>query len=151
MALDWAKRNSQKREEKTRQYFMKAFKVDKRQGDPEEMYNKFMENARNAKFMIHLDPFEKLPSGVNLIDQLTADGEFKNDYYLERGWDKEHRESNEADIFGRDFNEATDKERPVYGCLDLYNRGLGSNPFGGSVAFVLKPGADVAKRSTGIP
>jgi hypothetical protein len=106
-----------------------------------------MEQARNAKVMVHFDPFEMLPSGVNLIEQLSSDGEFKNDYALQRGFDQEHRESIERDMFGDDYWEAGHSERPTYATVDLFNQGLKSHPYGGDIAFVLK--GDAKKRITG--
>jgi hypothetical protein len=105
-----------------------------------------MKKARDAKVLIHFDPFEMLPTGINLIDQLTVDGNFKNDYLLNRGYDKENREVNERDLFSDAYDEATDKERPNYGVVDLYNLGLGAHQYAGEVAFVLKN--DAKQRST---
>lgn len=149
IALDRAKRNSQNKEPKMKKWALKALMVDRgvNQEQAEELYNQFMERARNAKIMIHLDPFEKLPNGVRLIEQLSSDGTFKNDYELGRGFEPEHREVNERDLFGDEYDEASHKERPNYGVIDLYNLGLASNPLGGDVAFVLKD--EVKKRATG--
>lgn len=150
-AIDLAKRNSQNFEKTAKDYALKCFKVDRGiEGEQaEELYKKFQENARNARFLVHFDPFEQLSNGVNLIDQLTSDGEFKNDYYLNRGWETEHREANENAIFTDDYYEATNSDRPNYMSVDLLNSGLGCNKFAGEIAFVLKKDSDVVKRSTG--
>jgi hypothetical protein len=149
-AVDLAKRKSQNREPKSKKWAMKALMLDKGL-EPEEAelyYNMFMEKSREAKILVHFDPLEMLPSGVTLLDQLSSDGEFKNDYALKRGFDKEHRQSNEGYMFGDDYNSAAeDNERPNYAVVDLYNKGLASHPYSGSVAFVLKD--DVKPRTTG--
>jgi hypothetical protein len=149
IALDRAKRNSQNKEPKMKKWALDALMVDRgiSREQAEELYKQFMEKARNAKIMIHFDPFEKLPNGVNLIDQLSSDGVFKNDYELNRGFEPEHREINERDLFGDEYDDTPHKERPNYGVIDLYNLGLASNKLGGDVAFVLKD--DVKKRATG--
>lgn len=149
-AVDLAKRKSHNREEKAKRWALKALMIDKglEHEQAEQAYNQLMEKARSAKVLVHFDPFELLPNGVNLIDQITSDGEFKNDYALNRGYDREHREANEGDMFGDDYNsEAEDSDRPNYATVDLFNKGLKSHPYNGEVAFVLKD--DAKKRTTG--
>ena len=148
-AVDLAKRKSQNLEQPTKQWATKSIALDfgVDENEANRIYEKFMTNARNAKLMVHFDPFEMLPNGSGLIEQFSSDGEVKNDYLLDRGLDRERRESNENDMFGDDYSDATDEERPVYGVIDLFNKGLRSHPYNGEVAFVLKD--DVKKRATG--
>ncbi len=148
-AVDYAKRRSQNREPKAKKWAMKALMLDKglSEEDASDMYDQFMQKARDAKILVHFDPFELLPNGVNLLDQFSSDGEFKNDFLLNRGLDREHRESLENYMFGDDFSEASDSERPNYGVIDLFNKGLKSHPYNGEVAFVLKK--DTHARATG--
>lgn len=149
-AVDMAKRKSQRREEKARKWAVKSLMIDKGLSEEEanQKYTEFMEKARSARVLVHFDPFEMLPSGVNLLEQLTSDGEFKNDYALNRGYDREHREANEGSMFGEDYNsEAEDEDRPNYATVDLYNKGLASHPYNGEIAFVLKD--DAKNRTTG--
>ena len=149
IALDLAKRNSQNLEDKLKKWAIKALVTDRGIGEEQagELYKQFMEKSRDRKVLVHFDPLELLPSGTTLLDQLSSDGEFKNDYALSRGLDREHREANEGGMFGDDFNEADDKERPTYGVADMFNQGLASNTHNGEVAFVLK--SDMNKRVTG--
>lgn len=152
VALDRSKRNNQNTELTYKNYMKKCFALDYNLSpeQAEEKYESFRENARNARVMLHFDPLEKLPSGVTLIEQFMSDGFYKNDLMLKRGLEQEHLEANEFYTFGRDFDSADSDERPVYGCIDLYNQGLGSNSLGGgSVAFVVKKDSDVMKRATG--
>jgi hypothetical protein len=148
-AVDFAKRNSQNREEEAKKWAISAictdFGVDADQA--EGMYQKLMDGARKSQLMIHFDPLEELPNGLSLIERLTGDGEFQNDYLLDRGYDTEHREAIESDMFGSEYTDASHAERPNYGVVDLYNKGLGSMTFEGDVALVLKD--DVKKRTTG--
>lgn len=153
-AIDWTVRNSREQEKITRDYAIKCLSVDHEisSEQAEEMYNQFMEKARNAKVMIKIDPFEMLPSGVSLIDQLSSDGEMKNNIMLNRGWwDEDHINANEGDLFGEDYTtEIKNSERPVYGIVDIYNTGLSTgsrtNYHGGDVAFVMK--SDIKTRTT---
>jgi hypothetical protein len=148
-ALDLAKRNSQNLEDKLKKWAIKALITDRDIDESQagELYKQFMEKSRDRKVLVHFDPLELLPSGTTLLDQLSSDGEFKNDYALDRGLDREHREANESGMFGEDFNDAEDKERPTYGVADMFNQGLASNTHNGEVAFVLKSGTK--KRITG--
>lgn len=149
IAVDLAKRNSSKEEPRTKAWAIKALMVDRGIGEDEAetLYNKFMEKSRQAKFMIHFDPFEELKGGITLIDQLTSQGEFKNDYEIGREFDHEYKQANEYDMFGDDYDSAKNSERPVYGVIDLHNQGLDCNSLGGSVALVLKD--SVKSRATG--
>lgn len=153
-AMDWAVRNSREQEKIDKDYAMKCFAVDHGLSEEQagEMYEQFMERARNAKVMIKLDPFEMLPSGVSLLDQLSSDGEMKNNIMLNRGWwDEDHINANEGDLFGDDYTtEVKNSERPVYGVVDMFNAGLnigsGTNYHNGDVAFVMKP--SIKERTT---
>lgn len=153
-AVDWAVRNSREQEKVTKDYAIKCFMADHKLGQEqaEEMYNQFMEMARNARVMIKLDPFEKLPNGVSLIDQLSSDGEMKNNLMLGRGWwDEDHINANEGDLFGDDYTtEVKNSERPVYALVDFYKNGLdngsGTNYHSGDVAFVMK--SEIKDRTT---
>lgn len=149
IALDTAKRNSNNREDDAKKWALEAIMKDKEfsEEQADEYYKEFMEKAREKRVMIHFDPLELLPSGSTLLEQLSSDGMFKNDYDLNRGLDSEHREANERDMFGDEFDEANSSERPLYGVVDLFNKGLSSHPFNGEVAFVLKN--DTKKRTTG--
>ncbi len=154
-AVDLGARNSQNMEEPNKEWAMKALAADRgvSGAEAEDMYKKFMENARKAKVMIHFDPLEKLDNGVNLVDQLSSDGTMKNSYTSTTGLDDEGNEEEQhanwlADryMFGNDYDPG-DKERPVYGTIDMYNQGLKHNANAGEVAFVMKD--DIKKRSTG--
>lgn len=149
IAIDAGKRNSNEVEDSAKSWALDALMKDRGLSpeDAEGVYKDFMAKARDKRVLVHFDPHEILPSGVTLMEQLSSDGTFKNDYELGRGLDKEHREANERDMFGDEFDEATDKERPTYGVVDLFNKGLQSHPYNGEVAFVLKN--DVKKRTTG--
>jgi hypothetical protein len=149
LALDRGKRNSQNKEPRLRKWAIKAITTDYGvdEATANTMYDQFMQKAREARVMLHFDPTEKLTNGVNMLDQFTSDGHFKNDYQLKRGVDKEHRESNERDLFGDEFDEASESERPNYGVVDLMGQGLKSHKWNGDVAFVLKD--DAKKRVTG--
>lgn len=148
-AVDLAKRKSRNREEKSRRWMVRSLMIDK--GISEEqansIYDEIMQNARNAKLMIHFDPEELLSNGSTLLEQLSSDGHLKNDYELNRGFDRDSREIDERYMFGDDYDDASDKERPIYGTIDLFNKGLDSHPYGGEVAFVLNDNAK--KRATG--
>ncbi|MNI49619.1 hypothetical protein D3C73_1042350 [compost metagenome] len=146
LAVDLGKRNSQNFELKAKQWARKAFEVDG-SADPEASYEQFMENARKAPVMVHFDPFEMLPSGVTLLEQLSSDGELKNNWLMDKVEDPEAMEINERELFDTDYDEASIKDRPIYGVIDMFNQGLNSAPYG-EVAFVMKQ--DVKKRSTGV-
>lgn len=150
LAVDAGKRNSRNMENELKDWAIKALMVDRELDESQagEMYNDLMQKARNTRVMVHIDPLELLPNGSTLLDQLSSDGHLKNDYELNRGLDRETREVAERDMFGDDYDEASDKERPVYGSADMLNRGLESNKHAGSVAFVLKP-ETTSKRTTG--
>lgn len=148
-AVDIGKRNSRNQEPQARKWAIKALMVDSNlnQDEAAEKYDQFMERARGAKVMVHWDPFEELGNGLTLIEQLSADEELKNDYENQRQTlDREAREYDESALYGDEYSDATDKDRPHYGVIDLFNRGLQSSPYG-DVAFVLKD--DVKKRGTG--
>lgn len=150
-AMDLGTRNNQTDEQRTRQYAKKCFKVDRNISDEEaeDLYNTFMDNAKKAKVMLMIDPFEQLSSGVTLLEQMSSNTGFQNNIILKRGtYDKENIESNEGDLFGSDYTyNVYDKDRPIYGVLDLFNTGLKTDYYNGSVAFVMKD--DVKQRSTG--
>lgn len=148
LAMDVGRRNTKAIEKESKNWALKAFQVDRgaSQEEAEELYGKFMENARNAKVKIQFNPFEILPSGVNLIDQIISEGEWKNDYEYQRGYDYEHKGSNENDMFTDDYWDTPDKERPVYGIIDLFNQGNHANILG-DVNLVMKD--SIKKRSTG--
>jgi hypothetical protein len=154
-ALDHTIRNSERDEARTKKYAMDCIKLDRNLDDTgaQEVYDKFMSNARKAKLMVMFDPFEKLPNGVNLLEQMSSDGGLKNNHVLGRGsWDEENMQSNEGDLYDNDYTYHVKKEdRPIYGVVDLFNTGLntggGSNYHSGGVAFVMKE--DVKNRSTG--
>lgn len=149
IAVDVGKRNSQMKESDAKDWSIKAMMVDGNlsQEDAEQQYSEFMKKAREKRVMVHFDPLELLPSGTTLLDQISSDGHFKNDYELGRGVDAEHRETNERDLFGDEFDEASSSERPTYGVIDLFNKGLKSHSYNGEVAFVLKD--STKKRTTG--
>lgn len=154
-AIDLAARNSQKMEEPNKKWALQAFKADRgMEGEHAEgLYNKFMENARNAKVMVHFDPLHKLDSGTLLADQLSSDGEFKNAYHTVTGLDmdgndeEQHPNGLSDRYMFTDQYDPKDHERPVHGTIDMFNQGLKHNANAGDVAFVLKD--DVKKRSTG--
>lgn len=149
-ALEYAKRNTQEKETDHRAWAMAALKADRGlEGDAaQDYYNNFMTNARNVKVMYHFDPLEILPNGSTLAGQLLSDGRIQNDYFYDRGYDTEHKESNDMSMFGREYpDDIKNSEFPVYGVVDLYNHGLNSNAHGGSAAFVLKD--EIKKRATG--
>lgn len=148
-AVDLGKRKSRNREEKTRKWMIKSLMIDKGISEEEAngIYENIMEKARNARLRIHFDPEELLTNGSTLLEQLSSDGHIKNDYELDRGFDRDSREIDERYLFGDDYDEASDKERPVYGSIDLFNKGLDAHPYGGDIAFVLNE--DVKKRATG--
>ena len=154
-AVDMGARNSQEMEGPNKEWAMKALAADRGISGPEaeDMYKKFMENARKAKVMIHFDPLEKLDSGVNLADQLSSDGTMKNSYTSTTGLDEDGNEEeqhanwlSDRYMFGNDYD-PNDEERPIYGTIDMYNQGLKHNANAGEVAFVMKD--DIKKRSTG--
>lgn len=149
IAIDLAKRNSSKEEPRTKVWAIKSLMLDRGIDEDEatNLYNDFMQKSRDAKFMIHFDPTELLKGGTTMVDQLATDGQIKNDYEIGRNIDVEYKQANEYDLFGDDYDSAENKERPVYGTIDLHNQGLDSNPYGGSIAFVMKN--DVKKRATG--
>jgi len=151
LAVNLGKRNSQNFELKAKNWAFKSLKVDYAGTDGnepnvEDMYNKLMEGARNAKILIHFDPLEALASGVNLADQLSSEGKLKNNWELGKVGDVEAMEINERELFDVDYDETPKRERPHYGVVDLFNQGLKSAPYG-EVAFVLKD--DLKKRTTG--
>lgn len=149
LAVDLGKRNSHNLEERSKDWSVKAFMADRGvpQEEAERLYEKLKEKSRESRLMVHFDPFETLPNGSLLLEQLSSDGSLKNDYHLNRGMDKDSREISERYLFGDEFDKASEQERPIYGVLDMLNEGLGSNPFGGEVAFVI--GDKAKKRSTG--
>ncbi|AGR46752.1 partition protein [Bacillus phage JL] len=153
VGIDRAKLNSKKFEQRAKKWATKSLALD--HGiDPnntamvDEVYDAFVEGARNSKLMIHFDPTEMLDSGTSMLEEMMSSGKLKNDFQLDRGYDKEHREVIERDIYGDDFDGAEDHERPVYGVLDIFNQGLSLGQHGGA-ALVLKE--DVKKRSSGTP
>lgn len=150
IAVNTGKRNSHIKEKSSRKWATKALMVDTgaSQEEADELYETFRENARNAKLMVHFDPFELLPNGNMLLEQMSSENTFLNDFQLDRGMDRDGREVDERNLFGNDYDVATDEERPHYGVLDLFKQGLGSNPFDGEVALVLNDA--VKERSTGI-
>lgn len=147
VALDIAKANSKNFEAQASKWAKRAFMVDfgVEEGKAEEMYKDFMEKARNTKVMVHFDPLEQLKGGTSMIDQMLSDGVMKNDFDLDRGYDQEHKESIEADLYGDDYEPKTDSERAVYGVADLFNHGINSSPYG-DAAITLKD--DIRKRTT---
>jgi hypothetical protein len=146
-AVDLGKRNSQSFELKAKKWALDALRADQgADADVDSMYDQFMHNARNAKVMVHFDPFEELPNGVSLLEQLSSDNELKNNWVMGKVSDPEGMEINERELFDYDYDETPHKERPNYGVIDLFNQGLKSAPYG-DVAFVLKD--DVKKRTTG--
>lgn len=147
-AMDVGRRNTQMVEKDTKLWAMQAMIADKGIDEElaEELYGVFVENARKAKIKIQFNPFEILPSGVNLIDQIIADGEWKNDYAYERGYDYEHKGANEDYMFTDEYSWTPDEERPVYGIIDLFNQGQEITTFG-DVSIVLKD--SVKGRTTG--
>lgn len=148
-AVDLAKRKSRNRESKTRSWMIKSLVTDKGISEEEanNIYEGIMEKARNARVMIHFDPEELLANGSTMMEQLSSDGHLKNDYELNRGFDKDSREIDERYMFGDDYDDASEKDRPIYGSIDLFNKGVNSHPYGGEVALVLND--DAKKRATG--
>jgi hypothetical protein len=146
-ALDTAKANSKNFEKQSSKWAKRAFMVDfgVDEAKAEEMYKDFMDKARNTKVMVHFDPLEQLKGGTSMIDQMISDGIMKNDFDLDRGFDQEHKESIESDLFGPDYEPKTDSERAVYGVADLFNHGVNSSPYG-DAAITLKD--DARKRTT---
>lgn len=148
LAVDLGKRNSQRFELKAKEWAFKALRADNGpEADVQMMYEKFMQNARNARMLVHFDPFETLPSGVTILEQMTSDGHLKNNWELGKVGDIEAMEINERELFDIDYDETPYEERPNYGVIDLFNQGLKSSPYG-EVAFVLKE--DAKKRATGV-
>ena len=146
-ALDFAGRNSKNYEEKARKWAIKSVMVDNPKltdSDADEYYRKFVSNAYNARIMVHLDPLEKLPGGVTILEQFSSDGHMKNPFQM-GGIDTEAQEITEREIYGEGFDEAPPRERPIYGSIDLFNQGLDSSGYG-SIALVLKN--DVKDRSS---
>lgn len=146
VAVDVGKRNSQTFELKAKEWAMKAFEADGQAGDHNEAYDKFIKGARNANIMLHFDPNEMMAGNISLIDQLSSDGTMRNGWQAGKVEDKDAMEITERELYGYDFDEASHKDRPIYGVVDVLNQGLQSSPYG-SLAFVLKD--DVKKRSTG--
>lgn len=149
IAIDIGKRNSDMVEGESKKWAIQALMTDMDMSEQEagELYSELMNKAREKRVMLHFDPLEILPNGSTLLEQMSSDGHFKNDYQLERGLDPEHREANERDMFGDEFDNAKAEERPNYGVIDLFNKGLGSHPYNGEVAFVLNDNSK--KRITG--
>lgn len=149
VALDTAKRNSQQFEKKAQAWGLKSIQLDNPSMTPSQVndsYKKFVENARTAPLMVHFDPFEEMKDGSLFIDRLSTDGIMKNNYDYGRVEDPEELSIKERELFGEDYDDAPNNERPIYGVLDLFKNGLGSMPYG-SVALVLND--DAKKRTTG--
>ncbi|MDP4224879.1 MAG: ParB/RepB/Spo0J family partition protein [Bacteroidota bacterium] len=138
-ALDFVDRNSQNYEKESQTWSIKALMIDNDgmdEGQAMARYQEFVNGAKNAKIMLHFDPFEKLPGNITAIDRMSTDGYMRNPYQLGT-IDKEAQEISEREIYGEGFDEAEPRERPIYACMDLFNRGLSSNKYG-EVALVLK-------------
>lgn len=152
IGMDTSVHNTKEFEERSRKWALHSIALDHDcWEDPEEakrLYNEFVDGARKSRVMIHVDPLEVLDSGTGLLEQYMSDGEIKNDYLLGRVSDRDHRDINERDIYGDEFDKAKDDERPVYGVMDLYSQGLNAANHG-EIAFVLKD--DTKKRSTVTP
>lgn len=154
-ALDLAARNSQNNEEPHKKWALQAIQADRGLSgeSAEQLYKQFMENARKAKIMYHFDPLHKLDNGSLLADQMSSDGEVKSAYHTVTGLDldgndEEQHPNGIADnyMFTPQY-EPEDKERAVYGTIDMFNQGLKHNANAGEVALVMKD--DIKKRSTG--
>jgi hypothetical protein len=152
IAMDTSVHNTKEFEERSRTWALQCIALDHDAWEqPEEakrLYSEFVDGARKSRVMIHVDPLEVLDSGTGLLEQYMSDGSIKSDYELGRVADKDHRDINERDIFGDEFDDAKDHERPVYGVMDLYSQGLAAANHG-DIAFVLKD--DIKKRSTVTP
>lgn len=147
-AVNLGKRNSQSFELKAKKWALDALKADfGPEADHEMMYQQFMTNARNARMLVHFDPFETLPSGNTMLEEMSSEGVFKNNWDLNRVADHEAMEITERELFDTDYDETPKSERPLYGVVDLFNQGLKSAPYG-EAAFVLK--SDAKKRATGV-
>jgi hypothetical protein len=152
IGMDTATHNTTEFEQRSRSWALQSIAIDHDCWEnPEEakrLYDEFVQGSRKSRVMIHVDPLEVLDSGTGLLEQYMSDGEIKNDYILGRVSDRDHRDINERDIYGDEFDNAKDDERPVYGVMDLYSQGLNAANHG-EIAFVLKD--DIKKRSTVTP
>ena len=147
VANEMAKRVSSNLEPKVKSWGVRSLLADNKDMSEEQahdIYDQLVQKSKESKLMIHFDPNHLIRKGTTMLDQMTTDGRLKNMYELGIG-DKENREYYERQLFGGEYDDAENHERPIYGCLDMYNKGLKSSSYG-SVSLVLKN--DVKDRTT---